>query len=65
VSESQVASNLSALHNNDYIGENVPWIVVKSLKYVSGNKHGYKLQVDDIIKLGRVRFKIKEIAVSK
>lgn len=27
-------------------------------------KHGYKIQKDDIIKLGRVRFRVKEMVIS-
>lgn len=36
------------------------WLVVRSLKSNSIDK-GFKLSVGDIIKLGRVKFKIKEV----
>lgn len=37
-----------------------------NLKYIILNniKHGYKIQKDDIIKLGRVRFRVKEMVIS-
>jgi len=44
------------------IDDNV-WIVVKSLKATNNNK-GYKLCEGDLIKLGRVKFRIKEIRTS-
>eukprot|EP00347_Sterkiella_histriomuscorum_P023422 403334699 len=37
------------------------WRIVKYCKVQNGNVSGYKLQPDDIIKLGRIRFKVREI----
>ncbi|KAL4439591.1 hypothetical protein ABPG74_003993 [Tetrahymena malaccensis] len=42
------------------IGDLCVWAVVKSLKTSKGQK-GYELQVGDYLKLGRVRFRIKEL----
>lgn len=57
-------------YDEDYIDENSLWLVIKSLRHVSNFKvflicyytqNGYKLLKDDVIKLGRVKFKVKEI----
>lgn len=37
------------------------WRVVKHCKISRGNIVGYKLQPEDLVKLGRVRFKVREI----
>ena len=37
------------------------WRVVKHCKQQNGSSVGYKLQPEDLIKLGRVRFKVREI----
>mmetsp|Transcript_1773 Transcript_1773/g.1653 ORF Transcript_1773/g.1653 Transcript_1773/m.1653 type:complete len:87 (-) Transcript_1773:2175-2435(-) len=37
------------------------WLVVKSFKNPYSNKSGYKLNEGDLIKLGRVKFRIKEM----
>ncbi len=37
------------------------WRVVKYCKSANGNQPGYRLMPDDLIKLGRVRFKVREI----
>lgn len=53
--------------NESQIIENVPetgieksWMVIRSLK-TNSIYQGFKLSVGDIIKLGRVKFKIKEV----
>ena len=42
------------------MAENCIWIVIKSLKNENGLK-GHKICQGDYIKLGRVRFRIKDI----
>lgn len=37
------------------------WRIVKYCKQQNGNITGYKILPDDLIKLGRVRFKIREV----
>ena len=37
------------------------WRIVKYCKARNANIEGYKLMPDDLIKLGRVRFKIRDI----
>ena len=37
------------------------WRVVKYCKSKNGSQTGYRLMPDDLIKLGRVRFKVREI----
>lgn len=37
------------------------WLVVKSLQKYSDASHGIRLRKGDMFKLGRVKFKIKEI----
>ena len=57
--------NIGLKHNNLEtigIGENQVWVVVKTLKEQHLNE--YNLQEGDYIKLGRVRFKIKEIKLN-
>ncbi|CAD8058994.1 unnamed protein product [Paramecium primaurelia] len=39
-----------------------PWVVVKSLKNQKNDQSGYSLKQNDYIKLGRVRFRIREIS---
>lgn len=41
--------------------ENKLWKIVKYCKQSNGNVPGYRLLPDDLIKLGRVRFKVREI----
>ena len=37
------------------------WRVVKHCKTSKGNIVGYKLQPEDLVKIGRVRFKVREV----
>lgn len=41
--------------------DGAPWIVVKSLKKTQAFPRGYKIKEGDYIKLGRVRFRVREM----
>jgi len=41
------------------------WLIVRSLKAINGNKLGCLLKENDHLKLGRVRFRIREICGNK
>ncbi|EGR31131.1 hypothetical protein IMG5_117240 [Ichthyophthirius multifiliis] len=42
------------------LGDQSLWTVVKSLKNINGGK-GYEIKVGDYVKLGRIRFRVKEL----
>ncbi|KRX04038.1 SMAD/FHA domain [Pseudocohnilembus persalinus] len=46
------------------LGENCIWQIIKSLKNINGSR-GQPLEVDDYLKLGRVRLRVKHIEQTK
>ncbi|CAD8093378.1 unnamed protein product [Paramecium sonneborni] len=65
-SKYQVESSLKTQKTEDQEGlnDNCPWIVVKSTKSQLTDGQGYDLKEGDYVKLGRVRFRIREIKCS-
>ncbi|KAL4463861.1 hypothetical protein ABPG74_005798 [Tetrahymena malaccensis] len=50
--------------NYDGLNKNSAWIVVRSLQNLLKNKtQGFQLSANDYIKLGRVRFRVKELSI--
>ena len=46
---------------NNFLGEHQGlWLVIRSIKSQISNGGSYKLKKFDIVKLGRVRFKVKD-----
>ncbi|CAK88850.1 unnamed protein product (macronuclear) [Paramecium tetraurelia] len=65
-SKYQVESSLrvSKAEDQEGLNDNCPWIVVKSTKSQLSDGQGYDLREGDYVKLGRVRFRIREIKCS-
>jgi len=55
-----IYKNLKKYDNN----HQKAWIVVRSLK-IGKNQGGYKLNIGDLFKLGRVKFRIRDIKFSE